>query len=129
MDTLAKKIDGTRGTRDISSSLNHYKKLRSTLKDKSIPADEKKKIVGEMEKRINLAKKNLPKDKHLKEWNEISKKFENALKKDREKAKKLYADLRNVYVKVIEKKIGDARKKELYKKMDKYYKKLQNSIK
>ena len=127
MNTLAKKIDSSRGTSHISSSLHYYKKMKTTLKDKTIPENEKKKIITEMEKKIKKVSKDLPKDRQLKDFNDIERKLGSAIKNDKAEAKKLYAQLRKIYVKVIERNIGEARKKELYKKMDKYYKKIQNS--
>ncbi len=125
MKGLAKRIDGIRRTRDLSDSLTDYHEMKAKLDDE-LDDDKREKLIDDMVGKIRKMSKDVPKPKLMKEFKERCEEFEKAVVVSKSTAEKVYKELREVYMKILE---GDLREKDkamLYEKMQRYYRKLKN---
>lgn len=120
ISSLANKIDSIRNTNEITASIAEYKKMKSGLKNLS--GEEKEKAIGEIEEKIRGMSGKILNIKGWQEFDEKCDEFEKA--KTLAAREKIYAQLRKLYLRLIEARLRDKDKRMLYHKMRGYYRRL-----
>jgi hypothetical protein len=118
---IAAKLESIRKTKGITERLSEYSQMKKKLSRKDLKGEDKEKLLNEMEAHLKEVKQNIPRSPLLSEFNSKADLFESALAGNKERAEKLYLELRTLYTRIAKSDLPDSDKEAAYKRIKKFY--------
>ncbi len=118
---VANKYEKLRETKGISNAINELEIKKKKLQG-SFNMAEREQLIDELESTLDGLNEKILANHPLKEFNRLCMEFEK--ENTKEKAEKIYIELRKSYLKALKHKVHPKEKKEMYDKIERYYKRL-----